>query len=540
MNCLDPRNHSTSQQQQYRDSRPCTPSSNPNDIKHAKMSTPTSPNKTIFSCHYCNGEFNSNSGLTNHLTYQCVKKQFSLSHGCCRDCGEHFKQYDEFLRHISRTGHINQNKKKSEHSSGLFSSDDSHRSSYSANSKIHQPIPINLRGSERSTPVINFNRSHQSGSPALFTPSNSSKTFQSVQPSSPRTASTTPIMFSNSSKSLQTAQPSSPRTSSTTPTMFSGPRDGDFSPVPIYDTNQQPLGRLQHMQQIHRPRAQVQVIEQATIPAQAAITFGSLYFAGEVKSDSLVAGAAWMILDACDGLIVQGSAPIAPSQMQISSSHIRAEYEALYQGLLAALQHHITVLTIKGTSDLINAHFFQGPRLPIFSALYHTVDDYSVRIAALLQQFRKVSYELVPASRSCFTQRIAGDAIHLFECRQKGNINNQSFASHDTLTDTRTDNNSMNISYPSFGYSSNGHASAFHLSECGSTTSGESGSMLASRATSSSNTPPRQCSPRKPTAECSDAGNLNLLAAGLPDWLIRSDGVLPLLSLSSRSNSHFM
>jgi len=569
------------QQQPYRDnnilntSRPCTPINNNNfdiinninnnnnnngrqQISSSPMTLLSNNNTTIFDCHYCNGQFNNKKSLSTHLQYQCIRKQFSLSHGCCRDCGDHFKQYDEFLRHISRTGHVNQNKNKSERPTSTTPSTTNINININTNNttmshhpsvpkfELYHPLPVrgntstSLSGATSPAP-INSARSCQTASPVLFKPIG--------HQSSPSSFSN-PVLFSNHVGS------------------------GNNSPVsvPVYDimtsSSQQQNIMMRPQQQLHHPQPQVIV---------APLIVGSLYFAGEVKPDSMVAGAAWMILDAHDGLIVQGSAPVqTPPQPQITPSQIRAEYEALYQGLLAALQHRVSVLTIKGTSEMIHAHFFHGPRSNLFTTLFRTVEDFSARVGQLIQKFRKVTYELVPTSRSCFTRRIAGDAIHLFENRRAEKKNETSsrllFMDHHhqstaTTSGTAMDANLTSMNYPSFGYSSAeqfSNSSAFNTTECESPNSRESESMKStSRATSSSNTPPRQFPSTRHGVFALDSSMDSIVssvhfpsaatnntitttaAVGLPDWLLSgSTDVSSSLSgfsvLGIHSNSHFM
>lgn len=466
------RNFRAPGQHSSRESRPSTPHA---DYGRGSPIV-TSP---ILSCHYCNGEFTSKNSLATHLTYQCVKKQFVLSHGNCRDCGDHFNQYDEFLRHISRSGHVNQNKKKERQPATFHSLSEEHLRPSVPSLQLQQPLPVRGSTGNSISPMISP-RSIQTPSPALFKP------IQSQQ-------------MSAHSGSLY---------GSSTPISFPGAMSGDCSPAPFYDSSQQQHlgGRPRHLHQLPRPQAHM------------APTVGSLYFAGEVKPESAVAGAAWMILDAHDGLIVQGSIPVTPPQPQITPSQIRAEYEALYQGLVTALQHRISILVVKGTSELIHAHFFNGPKFPLFAALCRSVEDLASRISQLILLFQKVSYEHMPSGHAGFTQKIAGDAIHLFESRRAEMISPISLNA--TVSDV-----SMAVGYPTLGQSSSGFHSSPRYYECSSPTSRESASVSASRATSSSNTPPRQFSPRNNNVavDSLDAKSISYLSAGLAEWFSRSE-----------------
>jgi len=42
-----------------------------------------------------------------HVQEQCAQKKFHNSHGLCKDCGNHFKKFEAYEKHLIATGHMN-------------------------------------------------------------------------------------------------------------------------------------------------------------------------------------------------------------------------------------------------------------------------------------------------------------------------------------------------------------------------------------------------------------------------------------------------
>lgn len=103
-----------------RSNSPCSFVNYPQNYNHSVFHLQNSPTRTThdtmsvsvigetaISCHYCGEQFNNHAAMKSHVQNMCTRKKYSFGHGCCKDCGNHFKKYESYVKHLELTGHMN-------------------------------------------------------------------------------------------------------------------------------------------------------------------------------------------------------------------------------------------------------------------------------------------------------------------------------------------------------------------------------------------------------------------------------------------------
>lgn len=144
-------------------------------------------------------------------------------------------------------------------------------------------------------------------------------------------------------------------------------------------------------------------------------SYGVLHYGAVSQPGESTAAAAWWIADQAENIIVQGSIAL----QQAAPAPIRVEYEALQHGVTAALEHKITHLSIKGTSDLIKEQFSSGKVFPYFRTVYYSVRDIIPLVQNTLTQFVSVSFEVISVDKNFYVKTLAEDAISIHKRRQE-------------------------------------------------------------------------------------------------------------------------
>lgn len=140
----------------------------------------------------------------------------------------------------------------------------------------------------------------------------------------------------------------------------------------------------------------------------------SLFFAGASHQYSLIGGCGWWVANE-NSVICYGSAPV----QQGFPSPLRLEYEALLNGLHAALKRSVKRINIKGCSDYILTNVAKDYVSEGISAIdeYFHVTNYMIKdlhsaIIKALKSFHSVTFEQISSVINTDAQRLAEKAMN--------------------------------------------------------------------------------------------------------------------------------
>jgi ribonuclease HI len=135
---------------------------------------------------------------------------------------------------------------------------------------------------------------------------------------------------------------------------------------------------------------------------------GSMFFSGFMSKSSLTGGCGWWVVDE-DVVIAYGAAPV----IQAFPSLIRLEYEALLNGMQAAIRKGLRHIVVKSANNLILTRLSGGmDHSPLFTTIDRDIRDIYAAILRSLNQFLTVDFELIPAEEAYYSQKLAEKAIH--------------------------------------------------------------------------------------------------------------------------------
>ena len=130
-------------------------------------------------------------------------------------------------------------------------------------------------------------------------------------------------------------------------------------------------------------------------------THATLYFGAVVQSVSLLGCCSWILCNdpTCTttftnnstnttNILVKDTMPIYQPYISL----INLEYQALLHGLITAIKHKITHITILTTSSLIISHIHKGIELPYLTTIYAHLSIITIRIRQLLRTFHEYTF----------------------------------------------------------------------------------------------------------------------------------------------------
>ena len=130
-------------------------------------------------------------------------------------------------------------------------------------------------------------------------------------------------------------------------------------------------------------------------------THATLYFGAVAQPDSLLGCCSWILCSnsTCTTtftnnstntsiILVKDTMPIYQPYISL----INLEYQALLHGLVTAIKHKITHITILTTSSLIISHIHKGIELPYLTTIYAHLSIITIRIRQLLRTFHEYTF----------------------------------------------------------------------------------------------------------------------------------------------------
>lgn len=160
--------------------------------------------------------------------------------------------------------------------------------------------------------------------------------------------------------------------------------------------------------------------------------FITVYFAGISKKDSLTGGCGWSLMDEHYRVVTQGSCYV----VQNFPSQLRLEFEALLNGLKAAITNGFTHVLVAGTSAIVLSYIRGGVGISNFLQTFKSVQteiiDLTGSIRVALRVFREVRVESISESENIHCIKQAEKALHAFQKKKKKEINRLVFTDYGT------------------------------------------------------------------------------------------------------------
>ena len=150
-------------------------------------------------------------------------------------------------------------------------------------------------------------------------------------------------------------------------------------------------------------------------------THATLYFGATVQADSLLGCCSWILCRDTHStrtftnnsinttnILLKDTMPVYQPYISL----INLEYQALLHGLITAIKHKITHITIITTSSLIISHIFNGIELPYLTTIYTHLSTITIRIRQLLRTFHE--YTFLPATGTGIDNKSV--KLHRYNC----------------------------------------------------------------------------------------------------------------------------
>lgn len=339
----------------------------------------------FWTCLYCGEKFLIKSLLKSHANEHRDEKNYSVSKTCA-DCGEYFHMFSEYVRHMSRTGHM------SDHFYG--SAPTANRpslrqpSTHNPPMASHSPTPrLYVDVSASVPPGLGFGNSSVDAANGDFLPSPTSSSYHGrPSPTPAASGNRSPFfnqrfdsasnMTSLNSVGLNHNRSSIPHTGFVDSVSADKNTNGaDFGVIGIKSINKS-----------------VQV---------------NLFFSGLLRDARGPGSCSWLLLDAISGTMVsQGATLLHPGTVPLCPT--RADYEGLLMGIKTCAVKQISRIRVHSCSEAVLSNIRSSggiKQAPVY------IQELNSTVQRFLSTFERVEFEYVPPQRNQYATDLARNCL---------------------------------------------------------------------------------------------------------------------------------